>query len=138
MALHHYKYMTPSPVKASNRSDSKSAFLNIVTNVSQIEKIMKKRTTMLEEKNIKPHPLIFEVDNSREICYILVIGTCQYECDSLIDAVDASLKIYDVLQIPYPPECSKVWLFLKEIFFENTRRDEISDKLTSLIDTFKR
>lgn len=144
MALHNYNYLAPSPHTANNKrrtppiQESEDTFLNVVSNENQIDKLMQKRMKTCEQKDIKPHPIIFEIQNARETSYIVGIGNWRYECDSLVDAVDASLKIYDVLQIPYPPECCKVWTFLNGIFFEGSQGVTVTDKLSSLIDTFKK
>ncbi|KAJ6647994.1 hypothetical protein Bhyg_03219 [Pseudolycoriella hygida] len=120
MGLHHFNYLAPSPKTTTygkrwtpSIEQSKLSFFQAVRNVDQIKDKMAKRQQFCDQHEIKYHPIIFEASGY----FFVAIGNQHYECDSSIDALDALLKIYDVLNIPFPAECSKVLQLLQHIFF---------------------
>lgn len=140
MAMHHLSFLTP--VKVTNNVtwtpsivQSKESFFKTIKNEQQITAEMGIRRSQREKKEILPHPMIFEILNKGK--YVVAIGETFYDCTSFIDAVDAAFKIYVILNIPFSPECSKVWRFLNEIFYKLDLELTPDPKLMSMVSSFK-
>lgn len=125
MSLHHVSYLVPSKTTAKNKTtwtptilESQEAFFKSVKNQELLLNEMKKRKKVCDFKGIQDHPMIFEVSSGKDTKYCVALCETIYECKDLIQAVEASFKIFAMLKIPFPPECEKVWFFVNEIFFK--------------------
>lgn len=145
MALHHLSYTVPTKVSIEKKNvswtptipDSKDSFLMVVKNSAEMDKFLKSQYKLCELKNIKQHPIIFELKNSKEIKYIIAVGNTTYESASLIDAVDEAFKIFVMLKIPFPPQCDRVWLFLNELFYKIALEQRANAKMISMLNSYK-
>lgn len=91
--------------------------------------------------NLTVQPLIVVVGETlREAAASYVsVDDVLYKIDSVIKAIDVCFKIFHVLHVKYPPECSLVWLLLqKGIYRMSTKWDKKSTKVYTLLQEFKK
>ncbi len=143
MALHNLSYLMPTRVVVNNKSiypavaESKRAFFQIVGKEQSMVSSMNTRNAVCREKGIKEHPVIFEYENRNEMQYSVCVSDTIYDCSSFIDAVDVAFKVYVIFEIPFPPECEKIWLFLNEIFYKCDLPQKPSAKLISILNNYQ-
>lgn len=141
MALHNVSYLIPTRVSTKKKTwlptivDSKDAFLKLVANgLKGIEKQLKIRKVRCEEKGMEEHLLILESTMNE---YFMGVGATIYECPSFIDALDAAFKFFVVFKINFPPDCSKIWHFLNQIFYKIDLPQKPSANIISALNSFK-
>lgn len=143
MAFHHLHYIVPVKCTVKKKSwtpaipQSQEAFLKKVKNSNSIASELKTyKATFYDEKGIPEHPIVFEVKNSRTTNYVVSVCQTNYDCPSLIEAVDATFKFYVMFNIPFPPQCVTFWLFINQIFYKINLPQKPDFKMVSMYDSF--
>lgn len=71
--------------------------------------------------------------------FYIIIDDIMYKMENVLKAVDFLYKIFQVLNIKYPPACEQVWLFIqKYIYGRTTKWDKYDKSVLNLIDQLKR
>lgn len=71
--------------------------------------------------------------------FYIIIDDIMYKMENVLKAVDFLYKIFQVLNIKYPPACEQVWLFIqKYIYGQTTKWDKYDKSVLNLIDQLKR
>lgn len=119
--------------------DSKNTLLKYVKD-DDINSVIANRRAQFKSKQIKPHPYIVGIGESKykiEHFYV-VIGEMKVKVSDFVTALDFCLKIFIILEIPYPPESRAVWIILNKIFFNVNVTSVMTARLCSLYnDIFK-
>jgi hypothetical protein len=100
------------------------------------------KCTLLKSKLLSERrtlqPLIAVIANSLEDInsVVIVLDTVRYKRDSVLTAIDITLKIFQVLNLSYPPESDLVWLFVQRAIYNiKTKRDtNVASVLTLMSD----
>lgn len=155
MSLHHVSSLIPKQVTTTKKTwtpsivCSEEAFLVIVENEAEMIAELKKRNNFCATRGILHHPLMFECkkaksskggdggDGSEERKYFIGLGDTIYACESLIEALDASFKLFVMFKIPFPPECKRIWIFLNEIFYKINLQEKPNYKIISSLNSYK-
>lgn len=142
MAFHNLSYLLPSKVSTKKKTwtpsipDSTDAFVQIVKNSNSMVARMKAQKSISDEYGIAYHPTILEVQNSKTNDYFVGICETIYDSTSFIAAVDGAFKLFVMLNIPFPPQCSKFWLFLNQIFYKLDLPQKPNYKMVSVLNSF--
>lgn len=144
MSLHSVTFLVPKRVSTKKKTwtpaiaCSENAFLWVVKKKEDIAGVMQCRKTACDLMDIDYHPMMFEC-NTKDGGPKYFIGICDvtYECNSFLQAVDASFKIFIMFKIPFPPECKRVWIFLNEIFYKIKLQSEANEIIVSNSDSYE-
>lgn len=143
MAFHHLHFLVPTKVTCKKKNwtpcipESEDGFLKVVKSSNSIAKEMEDHKIFSDLKGIGDHPIIFVVRNMGNADYFVAICRVIYKCESLIHAVNAAFQIYVMLNIPFPPQCEKVWSFINQIFYKIELQPEPNFKMVSVLNSFQ-
>lgn len=92
--------------------------------IGDLEVQLKNRETKLALYGCTFQPLVALVGPNLDsiVQSFVVLGVQKYyEVDTPLKAVDIRYKIFHVLHIQYPPECTQLWQFLQRAAYEMPR-----------------
>lgn len=106
--------------------------------LADMEREVRVRRKMCLLKGINNHPMIFGIGNMStpgEIsAFYVVVLDVSFHFKSLLEAIDTAFKMFNIFSIQYPPESSKVWSFLNEVFYQIESRG--SPTIESIVSSF--
>lgn len=71
--------------------------------------------------------------------FYIIIDDVMYNIENVLKAVDVLYKIFQVLNVKYPPSCEQVWLFIhKYVYGRTTNWDKNDKSVMNLIDQLVR
>ncbi|XP_032689892.1 uncharacterized protein LOC116853124 [Odontomachus brunneus] len=71
--------------------------------------------------------------------FYIIIDDIMYKMENVLKAVDILYKIFQVLNVKYPPACEQIWLFIQKYIYERTTKwDKYSKSVMTLIDNLNR
>lgn len=119
-------------------ADSRNSFMIIGSTFSRLkEKI--KRLKDNEEKDVETFlPILAgvgEVESMFDLSeYYVFCGNVCYKLENIIHSLDIAFKMFNVLNLRYPPHCKLVWFFIQEYFYEiKIPTQEKSNSLAELL-----
>lgn len=99
--------------------DSQNTFLKFIKD-ENIDKEIENRNTICQMRGIKWHPYIIGQGSSkRKIKFFYVVcHDIKMKVDNFVSALDLCMKLFILLQIPYPPESRAVWIVVNRLFYK--------------------
>lgn len=99
--------------------DSGNTLLKLVKD-EDIESVITNRRTTFVSNNIKSHPYIIGLGESKFKIkhFYVVLGETKVKVSDFITALDFCFKLFIIFKIPYPPESRAVWIILNKVFFD--------------------
>lgn len=115
--------------------DAWNAFAFEVETVADIQTAINQRKTFCTEHkiNIQPYIGIIGIDSDKpQFC--VVFDSLMYVFENFLNALDTCFKIFFVLNLDYPFECSKLWIFMQKFFFNiSLSTDELTSDIIDFI-----
>lgn len=107
---------------------SKLSVFKLVYSRNSVAKAIKLRNAERTSRHIDEHPIIYGIGESFDEIFefFVVIGDIIYEFKSFTEALDASFKIYKVLERNYAKESSKFWNFIDSPFYKTQKNENPS------------
>lgn len=114
-------------------TDSQNAFTLLVDETGDIEQKLESKREICLQNGTCMQPLIIVVGDHHKITnFFVALDNIKFQFNSYLSALDFCFKIFYVLNLEYPHECSLVWTFVQQYFFD-IKLDEYS---YPTIDTF--
>ncbi|XP_016963304.2 uncharacterized protein LOC108033477 isoform X2 [Drosophila biarmipes] len=115
--------------------DSQLSFMVQGVTHSDVETEIQLLRTTLYNRGESMHPIIVSVglDFSCSKLYMLY-NNIKYALPSFLSVFDICFKMFYVLQLKYPSDCSEFWMFVQKYFYEiNLEDDLVSPSILCLI-----
>lgn len=135
-------YLLPPAYVALNwkptNNDSQNTFLKFIKNEC-IDQEIANRNECCEQRGIKWHPYIIGQGRSKRkiINFFVVVHNTKIKFDDFLTALEFCLKIYILLDIPYPPESKAVWVLLNRLFFAVKIDTQVTPRIYTLLNDLK-
>lgn len=85
-----------------------------------------------EETGLSAQPQIYYIVDQKQ--YYIKCYDISYKCNTILKAVDISLKLHMVLNLRYDPICFSTYTFLQKCIFKiDTEYDSVSPSLSVLM-----
>lgn len=118
--------------------DSIASFVEETRSAADVHNIIDRKKAFCIGKDIKLQPFLIYIQEPNDqfcICYDSIF----YSFNSLLNAVDILFKIFFVLNIQYPIESIKFWIFIQRFFYNIERSDDkVSSDIIDLINHMKK
>lgn len=97
------------------------------------------RNKECEFRGIKWHPYVIgQGPSKRKIKHFyVVIHNTKIKTENFITALDLCMKIFILLNIPYPPESRAVWILLNKMFFNIKIDNLMTSRILQLLNDLK-
>lgn len=101
----------------------------------RMEDVIRNRNETCELRDIKLHPYIIGQGLTHvEMKYFyVVIHDFKIKVKNFVTAVDLCIKLYVLLNIPYPPESRAVWILINKIFYDVKIRSSMTSRIFEFI-----
>ncbi|XP_055920443.1 uncharacterized protein LOC129952043 isoform X1 [Eupeodes corollae] len=119
-----------------SKAEVREAFITHVKTDAEICEAVSARKHRLEEYNLTLQPFIIAVGESLNSVksYFVIVNDHRYFIPTIVEAVDACIKIIFTLNAKYPEECSCTWMFIQNGFYKiKTRYDKTSTATNTLL-----
>lgn len=106
-----------------------------------MERVKRRRqeTATKVKETVQPYIIAVGPQLTAIETFHIIIDDIMYKMENVLKAVDFLYKIFQVLNIKYPPACKQVWLFIqKYIYGRTTKWDKYDKSVLNLIDQLKR
>jgi len=106
-----------------------------------LEKIKhrKQETATKLKETVQPYIIAVGLHFTAIEAFYIVIDDVMYKMENALKAVDILYKIFQILNVKYPPACEQVWLFIQTYVYGRTTKWDKNDKsVMNLIDQLKR
>ena len=126
-------------VYRSTIKDPQSSFLLHAVTVNDVQNRLEQLKTSLFKRGETLQPLIIAVGfNISEVTFYVYYDKIKYKLPSFLTSLDTCFKIFQVLNLKYPRDCSEVWTFIQRYFYGiNLKEDQISPNILCLINDLK-
>lgn len=91
------------------------------------------------KQTVQPYIIAVGLHLTEIEAFYIVIDDIMYKMENALKAVDILFKIFQVLNIKYPPACEQVWLFIQTyVYGRITKWDKIDKSVMNITDQLKR
>lgn len=126
-------------VYRSTIKDSQKSFLLHAVTVNDVQNQLEQYKTALFKRGETLQPLIIAVGlNISDATFYVYYDEIKYKLPSFLTSLDTCFKIFHVLNLKYPCDCTEVWYFVQRYFYCIKRKeDQISPNILCLINDLK-
>ncbi|XP_024883588.1 uncharacterized protein LOC112462188 [Temnothorax curvispinosus] len=122
-------------------AESMDAFICHIKIPGELEKVKRRRQERAAKlkDTVQPYIIVIGPQLTAIEAFYIIIDDIMYKMENVLKAVDILYKIFQVLNVKYPPACEQVWLFIqKYIYGRTTKWDKYDKSVMNLIDHLNR